>query len=475
MLFRLLAAMCCSCLCCSANFTPTWESLDARCNPSWFDEGKVGIFVHWGLYSVPALGSEWFWKCLKAGSEGVRDFMEKNFKPGFSYGDFAPHFTAELFDPVEWAELFAEAGAKYVVLTAKHHDGFTLWPSALAFQWNAKALGPHRDLVGEFFAAARNRTALRLGIYYSLMEWFHPLYQIDKVSNFSTSIFVKMKTMPELRELVEVYTPDVIWADGEWEAPGEYWDSLNFLAWLFNESPVAKSVLVNDRWGKESICRHGSYLTCKDRYNPKTLQCRKWENAMTLDRNSWGFRRNANLDDYLTTKELIQTLIETVAYGGNILINVGPTHDGRILPIFQERLRDLGRWLSVNGDAIYCTTPWKHSQNDSLTPNVWYTSRGDALYALALDWPLDGRLTLGSILKPKTVTVLGHGKQLLFRKGYANDLIIELPSFHLLPAAAAHAFVLRLTFEDPRPPCPHNATCRYFYYPKVHRQPKKPE
>lgn len=135
-------------------------------------------------------------------------------------------------------------------------------------------------------------------------------------------------------------------------------------------SPVKDTVVVNDRWGHDTGCKHGGYFSCADRYNPGTLQKHKWENAMTIDKNSWGFRREAQLNDYLTTHELIVTLAQTVSCGGNLLINIGPTHDGRIVPVFEERLREFGQWLGVNGEAIYQSKPWKY-QNDTLTSDIW--------------------------------------------------------------------------------------------------------
>lgn len=128
--------------------------------------------------------------------------------------------------------------------------------------------------------------------------------------------------------------------------------------------------VVNDRWGDGTGCKHGGFFSCADRYNPGTLQPRKWENALTIDKYSWGYRRNARLSDFLTTFDLIEQLAGTVSCGGNMLLNVGPTHDGRIDPIFELRLRQIGDWLKINGDSIYATRPWVH-QNDTETSAVW--------------------------------------------------------------------------------------------------------
>lgn len=151
--------------------------------------------------------------------------------------------------------------------------------------------------------------------------------------------------MPALYELVEAYKPDVVWSDGDGEAPDSYWKSKEFLAWLYNDSPVKDTVVANDRWGQDMSCHHGGVYTCGDRYNPGYVLPHKWENCMTIDKRSWGFRRNAKLSDYLTLKELVSELVVTVAYGGNLLLNVGPTKDGIISPIYQERLRGMGNLL----------------------------------------------------------------------------------------------------------------------------------
>nr|XP_022920961.1 alpha-L-fucosidase-like [Onthophagus taurus]XP_022920962.1 alpha-L-fucosidase-like [Onthophagus taurus] len=407
-----------------SDWYPTWDSLDKRPLPDWYDKAKVGIFLHWGVYSVPGFGSEWFWADWKSNSPDYVNYIEKNFPPGFSYQEFAKDFKAEFFSPDTWAELFAQSGAKYVVLTSKHHEGFTMWPSSYSFGWNAMDIGPHRDLLGELATAIRN-VGLRFGTYYSLYEWFNPRYLADKKKNFTTQDYVDHKMLPELKELIETYKPEVIWSDGDWEAKDEYFRSKDFLAWLYNESPVKESVVANDRWGSGIPCHHGGYYTCTDRYNPGVLQSHKWENCMTVDKISWGYRKNAKISDYLTPNELIKTLVETVSCGGNILINVGPTKEGTIIPVFQERLRQLGEWLKINGEGIYETVPWD-VQKDDKTPNVWYTSssKKDIIYAIVLEWPNNDILELGSVVKLfyyKNTTVQLRSNTLKWM--YLNDYV----------------------------------------------------
>jgi alpha-L-fucosidase len=350
-----LAAICVASIATTSTTTrykATWESLDSRPLPQWYDDAKIGIFIHFGVYSVPSFKSEWFWWYWKGDPthhQDVQDFMNENYPPGFTYQDFARDFRLEFFNATEWVKLFEQSGAKYAVLTSKHHEGFTLWPSPHSFSWNSVDVGPRRDIVGEFSSAVKKSSSLRLGLYHSFFEWFNPLFALDSKNNFTTRNF--FKGTAELYELVKTYKPDLIWSDGD-PAPPEYWQSKEFLAWLYNESPVKSSVVVNDRWGLGTSCKHGGFLNCADRYKPDKKVARKWENAMTLDTQSWGYRRNGNLEDYLTAKDLIRQLADTVSKGGNLLVDVGPTKEGTIPLLMQERLLQMGTWLKINGEAV---------------------------------------------------------------------------------------------------------------------------
>lgn len=444
------------------DYKPTWESLDQRPLPLWYDKAKFGIFVHWGVYSVPSYKSEWFWWYWKGqgAHADVENFMTRNFKPNFSYADFGPMFTAEFFDADQWADIFQKSGAKYVVLTSKHHEGFTMWPSNYSWNWNSVDTGPHRNIVDELAKAVR-RKKITFGLYYSLFEWFHPLWNKDAANNYTTDFYPSTVSLPQLYELVETYQPDVVWSDGD-SGPDYYWKSREFLAWLYNSSPVKDSVVVNDRWGFGVPCKHGGYFTCDDRYNPGKLQPRKWENCMTIQRNSWGFDRTARIEEYLSEKELIQSLVETVSYGGNLLLNVGPTHDGRIVPIFEERLNQIGAWLKINGESIYGSEPWPVCQNDTVTPEVWYTlvqnetitttvdnnaivAIDRIVYATFFQWPKDGYLPLGCVkAKAKTteISLLGVPDVKLHWKNHVHipyGIVVDLLpiTFERLPSYTA--------------------------------------
>ncbi|KAE8624651.1 hypothetical protein XENTR_v10006013 [Xenopus tropicalis] len=428
----------------SSRYTPNWESLDARPLPPWFDEAKFGIFLHWGVFSVPSFGSEWFWWNWHERSDAYVKFMEQNYRPGFTYADFAPQFTAEFYDPDAWAQLFQAAGAKYVVLTTKHHEGFTNWGSPVSWNWNAVDVGPHRDLVGDFSDALRKRN-LSVGLYHSLLEWFHPLYLLDKKNGFKTQYFVFSKTMPELYDLVNRYKPDLIWSDGDWESPDTYWNSTDFLAWLYNDSPVKDNIVVNDRWGSNCSCYHGGYYNCADKFTPSSLPTHKWEKCTSVDTYSWGYRRNMQVNQIMSERNIIAELVETVSFGGNYLLNVGPSKEGLIVPIFQERLLAVGKWLKINGEAIYASKPWRvQKENSSVT--IWYTSKGSSVYSIFMSWPENNTLKLQS---PKstsqtTVTLLGMSGQLTWKQSPDLGLIVSLPPLPPGAFPVEAGWVLRL-------------------------------
>ncbi|KAK7066957.1 Tissue alpha-L-fucosidase [Halocaridina rubra] len=377
--------------------------------------------------------------------------MNDNYRPDFGYADFAPHFTAEFFNAEEWASVFNASGARYVVLTSKHHEGYALWPSAYSWNWNSMDVGPKRDLVGELADAVRNATPhIHFGLYHSLYEWFNPLFQRDASNFYQTDDFVQRKVMPELYDLVARYVPEIIWSDGDWDAPAVYWHSKEFLAWLFNDTPLNETVVVNDRWGTGVICNHGTFYTCTDRYSPGVLQPHKWENAMTLDRKSWGYRREAATSDYLTIHELLTELARTISCGGNLLVNIGPTSSGRLPPIMEERLLQLGTWLHINGDAVYGTQPWVY-QNDTITPGIWYTTKDDTVFAIVLEWPEEEILVMNSVTASggSRVRMLGYqGGTLEFSMAeYGMEVAFPLMS----KVESQWVWVLELEGVEPTP------------------------
>ncbi|XP_076864725.1 tissue alpha-L-fucosidase-like isoform X1 [Brachyhypopomus gauderio] len=432
----LLTVLCVSAA--GAQYTPDWKSLDARPLPNWYDEAKFGVFIHWGVFSVPAFGSEWFWwNWQGAKKPAYLRFMADNYPPGFTYSEFAPQFNAQFFDPHEWAEILDASGAKYVVLTSKHHEGFTNWGSATSWNWNSVDNGPHRDIVGELAKAVRAKKSLHYGLYHSLFEWFNPLYLNDKKNEFKTQDFIYYKILPELYDLVTRYKPELIWSDGDWEAPDTYWNSTEFLAWLYNDSPVKDTIVVNDRWGAGCSCKHGGYYNCADKYTPSELPKHKWEKCTTVDTFSWGYRRNMRLGDLMDLPTTIKDLVNTVAFGGNYLLNIGPTADGMIPVVFEARLREIGAWLKINGEAIYATKPWR-VQIEKATVPVWYTSKDSTVYAFFLSNPVKSSFQLFSpITSNKTVvTLLGSPEVLKWAPLHTSGLTVLLPNLPFTPAGA---------------------------------------
>lgn len=446
---------------CGQTYQPAWESLDKRPTPAWFEDARFGIFIHWGVYSVPAWGptgddvgvydkySEWYWnKLLNKNSKVNKHFSEfhlKTYGPHFKYQDFAPMFKAELFNPDEWAELFKKSGARYVVLTSKHHEGFTLWPSAQSWNWNSVDVGPHRDLCGDLTASVK-KAGLHMGFYYSLYEWYNPVY----LNDFEN--YVDDHMIPQMKDLVTRYTPDILWTDGEWDKPSRDWKSEEFLAWLYNESPVKENVVVNDRWGSETRSKHGGIYTTEyglvhGGEGLETTEYHPWEECRGIG-TSFGFNRTENLDNYSSAEELIRLLVSTVAAGGNLLLDIGPAADGTIPVIMQQRLLEIGKWLEVNGEAIYGTRAYitdkdQESVNPDANKNIFFTQKGSNVYVILLNWP-DGELILKGIKPgPATkVTLLGSETITRFRSSGGN-LRITLPG--QTPDDYQLAYVLKIT------------------------------
>lgn len=326
------------------------KEITERPYPKWFKDAKLGIFIHWGLYSVPSYGSkesygEWFLRGLQVNDTLRTDFMKKTYGQNFTYKDFAPLFKAELFDPDEWAELFKKAGAKYIMLVSKHHDGFALWPSKYNRNWNSVDVGPKRDIVGELTKSIR-KSGLKMGLYYSLSEWNHPLHRWYTDPHDSIGNYVDTYMIPQFKELIGTYKPKLIFADGEWFNSAKQWHSAELIHWYYNL--VGDDAIVNNRWGSGLDV---GFLTPEYSAGIKVTD-RPWTEVRGIGR-SFGLNRNEDLEAYGTSQELIQRFIQTVANGGGMILNVGPKADGQIPLIQQERLLQLGAWLNINGDAIY--------------------------------------------------------------------------------------------------------------------------
>jgi alpha-L-fucosidase len=380
-------------------YKPDWTSLDQRPVPAWFSEAKFGIFIHWGVYSVPAWApanenigiyakyAEWYWnRLIIDDGKAHKYFVEhhiKTYGTGFLYQDFAPLFKAEFFNPDQWADLFEKAGAKYIVLTSKHHEGFALWPSAQSWNWNAVDIGPHRDLAGDLSKSVKAK-GLHMGFYYSLYEWFNPLYS----ANFEK--YVDEHMIPQMKDLVSLYQPDILWTDGEWDHSSDEWKSKEFLCWLFNESGVKNQVVVNDRWGKETRSKHGGIYTTEYNLIDDKQADEKIIHPVEECRGigtSFGYNRAEDLGNYMSSKALVELLIQKVSDGSNLLLDIGPTADGLIPVIMQERLLDIGAWLKVNGEAIYKTKTWENRPRKLKEKGIYFTTNNKILYVILTRWP----------------------------------------------------------------------------------------
>jgi len=424
-------------------YEASWASLDKRPIPRWYTDAKFGIFIHWGVYSVPSWGpkgkyAEWYWHDMQDKKGPTWKFHERVYGRSFPYQDFAPMFRAELFDPNQWADVFARSGARYVVLTSKHHEGFCLWPNRQANKawgrpWNSVDTGPKRDLLGDLTGAVRAR-GLKMGFYYSLYEWYNPLYLHD-FKKFRDEHF-----FPQLKDLVTRYKPAVIFGDGEWEHTAAEWRTPELLAWLYNDGGCGADLVVNDRWGSDTRGKHGGYYTTE--YGGftdfKAGPGHAWEENRGMGA-SYGYNRNEALEDYRSTDALVRLLVETVSQGGNLLLDIGPTADGRIPVIMQERLAGIGNWLKVNGDAIYGTT------FAPFTPPRWgrMTRKGNKLYAVVFDWPKPGRPLRVPVADPvKSARLLRNGELVKIEPAGTEAVDLHLPAHP--PSRPAPVIVLEL-------------------------------
>lgn len=433
-------------------YQANWESIDSRPVPAWFEDVKFGIFIHWGVYSVPSWApanadigvyakyAEWYWWRINEKSDAgklFRDYHNKMYGEDFLYQDFAADFKAEHFDPAHWADVFKKAGAKYVVLTSKHHEGFTLWPSEQSWNWNSADIGPHRDLCGDLTKAVKD-AGLHMGFYYSLYEWYNPLYK----NNLEK--YVDDHMIPQMKDLVTRYEPDVLWTDGEWDHPSEKWKSTEFLAWLYNDSPVKDRICINDRWGKETRSKHGGYFTTEyDMVHEQTGVGeveRPWEECRGIG-TSFGYNRIEDLGNYMSSDALVDMLIEKVAGGGNLLLDIGPTADGRIPVIQQQRLLDIGSWMDINNEAIYGTRKWEGAKENK-TQNVFFTKKGSDLYVLCTKFP-EKPIVINGISKAGSVKMLGFEGSVKAKKS-GGKVTISIPALTPATNPSPYAWVFKI-------------------------------
>ncbi len=454
-----------------AKYEPTWESLDKHPIPEWFDDAKFGIFIHWGVYAVPAY-HEWYVTFMSPKAcygrnlggppytatrgdleenvfksnirEHAYNYHREKYGPDFAYDDFIPMFKAEKYDPAEWAILFRKAGAKYVILTAKHGDEFALWPSNYTDR-NAGDAGPHRDLVGELTQTVRNK-GLKMGFYHNTTYsfWDERYPNAEWVEYMNNSI----------KELVDKYHPSILWGDVRTgparDSSGkplgtDHWNSKEVLAYFYNHSYHPDQVVANDRWGVDEYGKyHGDYYT-PERQVIDTTREEKWETCDSFDPNSWGYNASLKEEEYMTVKEAVSYLVDIVSKNGNFLLNIGPKADGTIPEVMKQRLLGIGRWLAVNGEAIYGADHW-HNFGEG---NIRFTRKGNnILYAIALDWPGE-KLVIESLedsqeTEIKTVKMLGADKELEWSLDKAG-LVINTPD----KGTCENAYTFKIELKNP--------------------------
>jgi len=452
-------------------YEPTLESLATHPVPEWFHDAKFGIFVHWSVSSIPAFAppnkrgigdvdltnpesvawmfkhtpyAEWYLNALHIDGSPVQRHHRETYGADYPYAAFAAQF-AELSrgcDLEAWADLFARAGARYVVFVTKHHDGFLLWPSQRPNPHRA-AWQTERDFVGELSRAVRAR-GLRMGLYYSGgIDWtFHGL-PIDSIETFLGSIPQSDEYAAyadaHWRELVERYEPAVLWNDigyPEKAAPA------HLFADYYNRVPDG---VVNNRFmiGAGPGGQHHDFVTPEYTVLDH-IAARKWETVRGLG-GSFGFNRAEPEDHLLTAAEIVHMLADVTSKNGNLLLNVGPTANGLVPWAQASRIVAVGQWLRANGEAIYGTRPWRRAEGRTQDgTEVRFTRTRDALYAIVLGSVRATDVMLAGI-EPSAHTevhLLGYGQPLRWRR-HDDGVRIALPG----DVPAGPAFALRLSPE----------------------------
>lgn len=380
----------------------TWESVQSHTVPDWYDDCKLGIFVHWGAYSVPAwapptcqLGeidgdenwfcnnpyAEWYFNSINVRRGPTWEHHKEVWGEDFGYENFAHMWKAEHWDPNAWAELFQKAGAGYVVLTTKHHDGLCLFPSEYT-NYSTVSVGPERDIMGELTRAVRAK-GMKMGAYYSgIIDWrfaHDPIFQDSQnFTNACPTYEYADYAYKQVMELIDRYQPSVLWNDIGWPKRGE--EMLpHLLAHYYNTVPEG---VIDDRWN--GLIRDFASLEYKF---GQVSREEKWEMCRGMGL-SFGYNAVEDERHLIPKAELISLLVGTVANGGNLLINIGPMADGTIPPNQAERLETLGAWLDVNGEAIYgtrCADRLSETTESGIT--VHYTTKNGTLYILLDNLP----------------------------------------------------------------------------------------
>jgi alpha-L-fucosidase len=476
-------------------FKPEWSSLTAVKTPAWFQDAKFGIFIHWGVYSVPGFANEWYSRNMYVPGNPAYVYHKNVFGPQskFGYKDFIPMFKAERFDANAWADLFQQAGARYVVPVAEHCDGFPMYDSDFT-DWDAAKMGPHRDVVGELEKSVRGH-GLHFGVSSHRAEhwwWYNAgrAYDSDINDPKNAGLYgpAAPRTLPgddpnsepdpshlenwlppddaflddwlaRSTELVDKYKPELIYLDWWTSAPRFQPYLQRLAAYYYDEAGKRKQGPVLTYKGFNFA--EGSALFDVERGKLDALRLTPWQTDTSVSINSWGYAQD---DKYRTPKSLVTDLIDVVSKNGNLLLNVGPKPDGTIPDEARRVLLDMGAWLKVNGEAIYGTRPFqyygegptvvavgekKEKANQGFTAaDIRFTTKGDALYAMGLERPANGQVQIKTLyagtpyLKRavRSVTLLGAQAPVAWEQR-ADGLHVQLPA----SAPGAMPYALKIT------------------------------
>ncbi len=471
-------------------FRADWQSLAAYQVPAWYKDAKFGIFIHWGVYSVPAFGSEWYPREMYLRGSAINKHQVALHGPltQFGYKDFIPLFKAEHYDPQAWAKLFKAAGARYVVPVFEHHDGFAMYDSGLS-DWTAVKMGPHRDLVGDLAKAVRAE-GLHLGASSHRIEhdWFlnggrqqpsdvnDPRYaafygpahlQRNAGSESLLTDFTYVSTeyasdwLARDTEIVEKYHPDLMYFDWWIGQPAVRSYLARFAAFYYNES-FGHGDAVGIINYKTDAMETGSGVLDLERGQLPGIRQLYWQTDTSVGNQSWGYIEH---DTFKTPEFVVHQLADIVSKNGNLLLNIGPRADGTIPDEVQQVLLDVGAWLNVNGEAIYGTRPWRvfgegptqvkagqfHDTDTQpyTAQDFRFTTKGTTLYAIELAWPADGEAVIHSLAsgvpgsqKVSSVTLLGSPAEIPFDQ-QPDGLHLKVPA----PPAGKYAYAFKVQFQ----------------------------
>lgn len=458
-------------------FTDDWKNIAENYKfPDWFRDAKFGIFIHWGVYSVPAFGNEWYPRnmYIKDSPEYKHHIATWGEHTKFGYKDFIPMFKAEKFDADEWAQLFKASGAKYVVPVAEHHDGFAMYDSSLN-PWNAAKMGPKRDIIAMLKKAVESR-GMVFGVSSHRAEnaWFYGggMDYPSDVRDGAISLYGKRLKEREsytedwgedfLRhtiELVDKYQPSLIWFD--WTVNNKlimpYFNK--FLAHYYNMGlEWKKGLVVNTKFGYPNNIQ----VWDMERGKAGDLMYYPWQTDTSIGKKSWAY---IDGEENKNPGQIIRDLVDIVSKNGNLLLNIGPRADGTITDEQKGVLLEIGKWLGVNGEAIYCSRPWKiygeggtespkgsfsdNKQVDYTAQDLRFTTRGNCLYVAALAWSDEGKITVHSLSKKnmggaklRKVEMLGSGETVKWREG-EDGLELSFPK----QKPCDYAYVFKLSFD----------------------------